>query len=151
MFSHFLKYRQRRQCSAPQKRDVGSLPTSAEEAAVLRKRDEQGALVMADLLLNNCSVAIQDVFEPDSIPLDQKVLESYSSQASSLRANPTSLPPGVERPPTLTGATAQPTETGEGDSTGEEDDDSGAMAGVTFNRRGSMVSCIVWVVWFLLG
>ncbi|KXJ86375.1 hypothetical protein Micbo1qcDRAFT_209069 [Microdochium bolleyi] len=76
-----------------------------------RRREEDQAKVLADLLLNNCSVAIQDVFAPDSIPLGKADLAVYSSSASFLQANPTPVPAGVVKPSTVTYGTSQPTAT----------------------------------------
>lgn len=63
------------------------LSSSTISARDLYRRAEQKATLLADLLLNNCSIAIQDVYEEETIPLEKKALESISAKASSLQAN----------------------------------------------------------------
>ncbi|KXJ89827.1 hypothetical protein Micbo1qcDRAFT_165207, partial [Microdochium bolleyi] len=66
------------------------------------------------MLLNNCSVAIQDVFTPNSLPIDPKLLAAYSSAAVALQANPTPVAgggDGPDRPLTIQAAKGdQPTD-----------------------------------------
>ena len=91
MFASFSKFRRSTLCSEiNNKREL-------EERQQLQI---QGAELLGDLLLNNCSVAIQDVFEEDSIPLPASVLSSLSSAAVVLKATPPPNDPTNPRPAT---------------------------------------------------
>lgn len=87
MFSRFSTFRSGVIYSSNFCKESRSL--SHLSSRVLHRRAEQKATLLADLLLNNCSIAIQDVYEEETIPLEKKVLESISEKASSLQANPT--------------------------------------------------------------
>ena len=95
MFSRFFAFRQGAIyrpdfCkTASSKNRLRGLETR-EESQVIQRRAEDKAKVLADLLLANCSIAIQDVYQEDTIPLPSSALASYSSVASSMVANPTS-------------------------------------------------------------
>ncbi|KAH7024720.1 uncharacterized protein B0I36DRAFT_352925 [Microdochium trichocladiopsis] len=110
MFSHYQRYRTGYMCDHV---TVGrrGLNGDAHALSVQRRRAEDKAKVLADLLLHNCSVAIQDVFEPGTIPLEKGVLDMYSSSAIFLQANPTPVPDGVAKPETVSYGTNQPTAT----------------------------------------
>lgn len=93
MFAHFFYFRNgltysKDFCKTKHRRDMSRLETR-EELHALQRRAEDKAKALADLLLSNCSIAIQDVYQPDSIPLPSSALASYSSAASSMAANPT--------------------------------------------------------------
>jgi hypothetical protein len=60
--AHFLTFRRDLKCGA----------VHGPKSPRIRKREEEKATLSADLLLNNCSVAIQDVFEEETIPLPQQ-------------------------------------------------------------------------------
>lgn len=109
MFAQHQLYRTGYKCGFTYgRRDLSS---SANTNTLERRRAEDKAKVLADLLLHNCSVAIQDVFAPDTIPLGKGDLDMYSSSASFLQANPTPVPDGVVKPATVSYGTNQPTAT----------------------------------------
>ncbi|KXJ86026.1 hypothetical protein Micbo1qcDRAFT_180235 [Microdochium bolleyi] len=117
MLAYWNKYRQPFRCedvliTVPGKRDLASGNNAAGAAALaLHRRQQEGtAKALAELLLHNCSVAIQDVFDPASIPLGKPDLAMYSSSASVLQASPTPVPPGVIKPSTVSWGTNQPTD-----------------------------------------
>lgn len=144
MYAQFLTFRLKQPCKA---KLVGALPTRDEHAA-LQKREVDKATILADLLLQNCSVAIQAVFQEDSIPLPKSVLQSYSSAASSMQANPTSYPPGAERPATATRQSALPTGTDTADSTAEKKPNGSGGNGDLVNA--SMFGFVGWFFGLLL-
>ena len=112
MFAQHQLYRTGYKCGFTYGRR--DLLSSTHSDAFERRRAEDKAKVLADLLLHNCSVAIQDVFEPDTIPLGKGDLDMYSSSASFLQANPTPVPDGVAKPETVSYGTSQPTATNPG-------------------------------------
>lgn len=95
MFSWFFAFRQGAIyrpdfCkTASSKNRLRGLETR-EESQAIQRRAEDKAKVLTDLLLANCSIAIQDVYQEDTIPLPSSALASYSSVASSMVANTTS-------------------------------------------------------------
>ncbi|KAJ1329738.1 Pregnancy-associated plasma protein-A [Microdochium nivale] len=118
MFAYWNTYRQPLRCedaiiNLPRRAgDAGSgSGAAAANVALQRRRDENDAKILADLLLHNCSVAIQDVFQPESLPLGKGDLAVYSSSASYLQANPTPVADGVVKPSTVSYGTNQPTAT----------------------------------------
>lgn len=100
MFSRFLAFRRNLNhnsnfcASGKIRRDLPS-----HQYHELKRRAEDKAKILADLLLSNCSVAIQDVFQEDSIPLPSSALASYSSAAVSMIANPTTVADDVALAP----------------------------------------------------
>lgn len=107
MYAAFSKFRRATPCS--EIKNTRSLQSRQEESV---KRAE----LMGELLLQNCSVAIQDVFIPDTIPLPASALSSLSSAAVVLKATPPPQDPLKPRPATKTVGTltsvASPTATG---------------------------------------
>lgn len=122
MMAHFLTFRRGLSCGA-----VFSKSKRESQSPAIRKREEEQAILLADLLLNNCSVAIQDVFEEETIPLPVEVLSSYSVAASQLQATPTAEDPNNPRPATVVLGTA----------TAAPSSDSGGMGGSESNTGGS--------------
>lgn len=123
MYAHFLTFRRGYNCGAEmKKRAVSNL------SPAVWKREEARVNVLAELLLNNCSVAIQDVFDEETIPLPKAALSSLSSAASSLRANPTADDPNNPRPATVTlgTATARASEVSETAATGKSSSNGGS-------------------------
>jgi hypothetical protein len=101
MFSNFIKLRRNSACASAKARRL--LPPFPSDFYKRQEKTPEHAALLADLLLNNCSVAIQDVFQKDTIPLPPSVLESVSIAAVSLKANPpTYTDPNVQRPATMT-------------------------------------------------
>ena len=102
MFAHFLTFRRGQNC--------GAVFSKLSAPVIYKREDEEKATVLGELLLQNCSVAIDDVYEPDSIPLPEAKLESFRIAASSSQANPPATP-ASGRPTTaaLGSATAQAT------------------------------------------
>jgi hypothetical protein len=107
MFARFLMFRRSEQYS-------GTFCASGKH-----RRQGEGseikALAMADLLLQNCTVAIQDVYQEDSIPLASSQLARISSEASILSATPkpANTDPAALLPQTMSLGTAT-TEAGSG-------------------------------------
>lgn len=154
MFSQFLAYRRG---AIYNKNFCGSQKRSLEPSHLLQKRAQDKATVLADLLLNNCSVAIQDVYQEDAIPLPSSVLVSYSSAASVLAANPTTntnlfapttasigTGTGVPVPTGISGG-------GSGGSGGTKPKDSGASSPAG-GRLGAVFSALLGVAvsWYLV-
>jgi hypothetical protein len=126
MFAQFLTFRRSLACGAKAKRSSPPFPPSSTSSKETPSTKEQKTKQASSQIfsLQNCSVAIQDVLEPESIPLPQSELESYSSAASSMQANqPATM---SDRPATATLGTADPNTTS---STGVEEP--GAEGGTT--------------------
>jgi hypothetical protein len=100
MFAEFLTFRALLPCSGGStKRSLASLFSSLILRRGLHSRaDIDQATLLANLLLVNCSVAIQDVYRPDTLPLAHILLSSYSSAASSMQATPAPMPTGSVDP-----------------------------------------------------
>ena len=137
MYAAFSKFRRATPCS--QVKNTRSLKDRQEDTV---KRAE----MMGQLLLQNCSVAIQDVFIPDTIPLPPSALSSLSSAAIVLKATPPPQDPLSPRPATKTVgtltsiATSTPTASSEGgSSTGDKKSDGMKVVNLTFG------------VWYVIG
>lgn len=142
VYAQFLTFRRKKPCNAKVDGALGS--RSTEEHVVLQKREADKATILADLLLQNCSVAIQAVFQEDSIPLPKSVLQSYSSVASSMQAHPTSYPPGADRPTTATHGSAPASTATGGVNAADKKNDSGG------NGKASMFGFAGWFFGLLL-
>jgi hypothetical protein len=101
MYAHFLPFQRDFQCEPA---------TNGSKLAHYHSLTDEKFSIMADLLLNNCSVAIQHVFRGDDVPLPSSALKSISSAARSLGANPSpSDGPEGPRPATRVLGTASGT------------------------------------------
>jgi hypothetical protein len=150
MYSHFVRFRQGKDCSLKKR----STPLDdGDEGQQLEKRqqDASRASLLADLLLQNCSVAIQEFFAEDSVPLPKTVLASYSSAASSMQANPQTT--NTDRPATQTLGTALPSSsTGGTAGTARASSTSRAGAGASGGRDvGGATSPLAAMLWSALG
>ena len=154
MVAQFLTFRRGWKCNAKwNKRDLDSASTElSQENANILKRQEANAQVLADLLLQNCSVAIQDVFLEETIPLPQSVLQSYSSVASSMQANPTIVPSGVRKPATATVGSAVPvmTTAAGSQSTGGGGNKNAGMQTNANPVTGSPLKILLWLIGLLV-